>query len=266
MSTVGTKTLVIGLLLTGLVGIVGYEAVTKGYIRKLPIKSASLPIKYVRTEGVFQHLSKNEIKTVIQPLVMTGFFDADMQAIHSAVSTLPWVDTVTVKRIWPDAIDIKVREKKPYARWGKNSLITERGVIFTPNNVEQFQSLTVVTGPELQQEKVLEIMKGIKTALADQSMQLAEFSVNDRWAWKIKLATGLEILLGRNEQLKKLQRFLKTLAVLKQEQVDAMAIVDLRYPNGYAVSWKPGTIEIDWNAITTPILSKQAHEKAMQSR
>jgi len=266
MNTAGTRTLVIGLLLIGLIGIVGYEAVMKGYIRTLPIKSASLPIKYVRTEGVFQYLSKNEIKTVIQPLVMTGFFDADMQAIHAAVSTLPWVDTVTVKRIWPDAIDIKIREKKPYARWGENSLITEQGVIFTPNNIEQFQNLTVVAGPELQQVKVLEIMKGIKTALADQSMQLAEFSVNDRWAWKIKLATGQEILLGRNEQLKKLQRFLKTLAVVKQEQVDAMAIVDLRYPNGYAVSWKPGTVEIDWNAITTPIMNKQAHEKAMQSR
>ena len=266
MNTAGTRTLVIGLLLIGLIGIVGYEAVMKGYIRTLPIKSASLPIKYVRTEGVFQYLSKNEIKTVIQPLVMTGFFDADMQAIHAAVSTLPWVDTVTVKRIWHDAIDIKIRERKPYARWGKNSLITEQGVIFTPNNIEQFQNLTVVAGPELQQVKVLEIMKGIKTALADQSMQLAEFSVNDRWAWKIKLATGQEILLGRNEQLKKLQRFLKTLAVVKQEQVDAMAIVDLRYPNGYAVSWKPGTVEIDWNAITTPIMNKQAHEKAMQSR
>jgi len=29
-----------------------------------------------------------------------------------------------------------------------------------------------VTGPELQQVRVLEIMKGIKTALADQSMEL----------------------------------------------------------------------------------------------
>jgi cell division protein FtsQ len=266
MSTVGTKTWVIGLLLTGLVGIVGYEAVTKIHIRSLPMKSVSLPLKYVRTEGVFQYLSKNEIKTVLQPLVMTSFFEADMQAIHSVVSTLPWVDTVTVKRIWPDAIDIKIREKKPYARWGKNSLITERGVIFTPNNSEQFQDLIVVTGPEQQQVKVLEIMKGVKTALADQSMQLAEFSVNDRWAWKIKLVTGLEILLGRNEQLKKLQRFLKTLAVLKQEQVDAMALVDLRYPNGYAVSWKPETVEIDWNAIANPNNEQQAHDKAIQSR
>jgi cell division protein FtsQ len=265
MSNVG-KILAIGLLLSGLVGIIGYEAVTKGHIKSLPIKSVSLPIKYVRAEGVFQYLSKNEIKTVLQPFVMTGFFEADMQAIQSAVSTLPWVDTVTVKRIWPDAIDIKVREKKPYARWGKNSLITERGVIFTPNNLDQFQNLTVVTGPEMQQVKVLEIMKGIKTALADQSMELTEFSVNDRWAWKIKLATGLEILLGRNEQLKKLQRYLKTLAVLKQEQVDAMAIVDLRYPNGYAVSWKPGTEEIDWSTIAIPNNEIQAHEKAIQSR
>ncbi|MDD1640772.1 MAG: cell division protein FtsQ/DivIB, partial [Methylococcaceae bacterium] len=84
--------------------------------------------------------------------------------------------------------------------------------------------------------------------------------------WKIKLATGLEILLGRNEQLKKLQRYLKTLAVLKQEQVDAMAIVDLRYPNGYAVSWKPGTEEIDWSSIAIPNNEIQAHEKAIQSR
>ena len=261
MSNIGIKIGVIGLLLLGLVGIVGYEAVTKWHLRSLPIKSISMPLKYVRTEGVFQYLSKNEVQAVLQPLVLTGFFDVDMQAIHAAVATLPWVDTVTVKRIWPDAIDIKVRERKPYARWGKSSLITERGVIFTPKNIDQFQNMTVVTGPESQQVRVLEIMKGIKTALADQSLGLSEFSINDRWAWKIKLVTGLEILLGRNEQLKKLQRFLKTLTVLKQEQVEQIAVVDLRYPNGYAVSWKPGTPEIDWHAIATPIMNKPASEK-----
>ncbi|MFZ2406544.1 MAG: cell division protein FtsQ/DivIB, partial [Methylobacter sp.] len=105
---------------------------------------------------------------------------------------------------------------------------------------------------EQQQLKTLEIMKGVNTALADQSMKMAEFTINDRWAWKIKLTTGLEILLGRNEQLKKLQRFLKTMEVLGQEQVEKIAIVDLRYPNGYAVSWKPGAEEIDWKKIADP--------------
>ncbi len=242
-----------------LVGLVVYGMVMIVHIRHLSIKNISLPIKYVRTEGEFQYLGKNEIKTALQPLVTTGFFDVNMQAIHSVVSTLPWVETVTVKRIWPDAIDIKIHEKKPYARWGQNSLITERGVVFTPKNMDQFQGLTLITGPEHQQKKVLEITKGIKTALADRSLKMAEFSVNDRWSWKIKLENGLEILLGRNEQLKKLQRFLKTLTVLGQEQVDAMAIVDLRYPNGYAVSWKSGTDCCDWQAIANPNNEKHAH-------
>lgn len=228
------KTLMTVLLLAGLV-----------WIASVGVKR--LPIKYVRTEGVFQYLSKDEIKTALQPLVTTGFFDADMQTIHQAVLQLTWVDAVTVKRIWPDAIDIKIREKKPYVRWGQQSLVSARGEIITPKNIDLFKTLPILQGPEQQQVKTLEIMKGVNTALADQSMKMAEFTINDRWAWKIKLTTGLEILLGRNEQLKKLQRFLKTLDVLGQEQVEKMAIVDLRYPNGYAVSWKPGTEEIDWS-------------------
>lgn len=212
----------------------------------------SIPVKYVRTEGVFQYLSKEEIKTALQPLVITSFFDADMQAIHQAVSELTWVDTVTVKRVWPDAIDVKIREKKPYVRWGQQRLVSARGDIITPKNIDAFKNLPILQGPEQQQLKTLEIMKGVNTALADQSMKIAEFTINDRWAWKIKLTTGLEILLGRNEQLKKLQRFLKTLDVLGQEQVEKIAIVDLRYPNGYAVSWKPDTEEIDWKKIANP--------------
>lgn len=232
--TAVAKTTITVLLLTGLVWMAGFGV-------------KSIPIKYVRTEGVFQYLSKDEIKTALQPLVITGFFDADMQAIHQAVSELTWVDTVTVKRIWPDAIDIKIREKKPYVRWGQQRLVSERGEIITPKNIDAFKYLPILQGPEQQQLKTLEIMKGVNTALADQSMKMAEFTINDRWAWKIKLTTELEILLGRNEQLKKLQRFLKTLEVLGQEQVEKIAIVDLRYPNGYAVSWKPGTEEIDWS-------------------
>ncbi|MDO9105658.1 MAG: cell division protein FtsQ/DivIB [Methylovulum sp.] len=245
----GVKILWIGLLvLTGLVGLFAYK---NGKLH-FHLKVASLPIKYVRTEGVFQYLSKDEIRAVLEPLVTTGFFEADMQAIHTQVATLPWVEAVSVKRIWPDAIDIRIREKKPYVRWGQDSLMTEQGVIFTPKSIALHEHLTIVTGPAQQQVKVLEIMKGIKTALADQSMELAEFNVNDRWAWEIKLTTGLVILLGRDEQLKKLQRFLKTLTVLRQEQIDAMAVVDLRYPNGYAVSWKPETPEIDWKNSYAP--------------
>ncbi|WP_020564798.1 cell division protein FtsQ/DivIB [Methylosarcina fibrata] len=232
------------LLLAGVIWIYGYKLKKYG--------NEAIPIKYVRTEGVFQHISKDEIKRILLPLVKTGILTADMQAIHNAVGQLPWVDTVSVKRVWPDAIDIRIKEKKPYARWGENSLINEQGVIFTPDNVDQFQSLTLLNGPEKQQIKALEIMKGVKTALADQSMEMVEFDINNRWSWKIRLATGMEILLGRTDQLMKLQRFLRTLALLGEDRVKAMSVVDLRYPNGYAVSWRPGSEKVDWEKMANP--------------
>lgn len=217
--------------------------------RWLPPTPTAFPIRYVRIEGVFQYLSKDDIKATIEPLITQGFFMADMQNIHQAVIALPWVETVNIERVWPDALNVKVSEKKPYLRWGQKSLMTEKGIIFTPKNINPFQHLILLTAPAQQQKKALEILKGVTMTLADQTMQLQEFNINNRWSWKIKLATGLEILLGRTEQLKKLQRFLKTLALLGQEQIKAMAIVDLRYPNGYAVSWQADTAPINWKTI-----------------
>jgi cell division protein FtsQ len=225
------------------------------------------PVKYVRTGGVFQYLTRDEIKNTLLPLVQAGFLATDMQAIHNAVAKLPWVENVSVKRVWPDAIDIRVSEKTAYARWGENSLITEQGVIFAPRNVDQFLMLPKISGPERQEKKVLEIMKGLITALADQSMVLTEFEINDRGSWKIRLANGIEILLGREEQLKKLQRFFGTLPVLGQAQVGAIAIADLRYPNGYAVTWRPETPEIDWSKLADPKpVSDKQMNKATQSK
>jgi cell division protein FtsQ len=209
----------------------------------------SLPIRYVRAEGVFQYLGKEEVKTVLMPLVMNGIFDADMQKIQVTVAQLPWVKNAVVERVWPDTIDIKVNERKAYVRWGKKGLLTENGELFMPNNVDQFKSLLLIEGPKQQEAKMLEIMKGVRTALEDQSLELAEFKVNDRETWEIKLKTGLEILLGRTGQLKKLQRFLDTMPILGQEKIAAMQVVDLRYPNGYAVSWKPGIGTIDWGRL-----------------
>ena len=212
----------------------------------------SFPIRYVRIEGAFEYLSKDDVKATIEPLILNGFFSADMQSIHRAVIALPWVDLVSVERVWPDAINVKITEKKPYLRWGQKSLMTEDGTVFTPKNRQPFQHLTLLNGPSQQPKKVLEIMKGVTMTLADQAMTLQEFTINNRWSWKLKLKSGLEILLGRSEQLKKLQRFLKTLPLLGQEQVKVMAIVDLRYPNGYAVAWKSQMPPPDWQAITRP--------------
>ena len=117
------------------------------------LETDAAPIRYVRTEGVFEYIGKEEVKNALRPLVATGFFTADMQAIKLAVLQMPWVAKVSVKRVWPDAIDIKVYEQKAYARWGDKSLLNERGEIFSPANIDQFSRLPLLNGPPGQEQK-----------------------------------------------------------------------------------------------------------------
>ena len=178
-----------------------------------------------------------------------GFYHADMNVIHQMISHLALVDDVDVKRVWPDAVYIKVTEQKPVVRWGKDALLNNEGDVLKPDNIEPFKNLPLVTGPEGQEKKLLEIMKGVYIVLRDKSMQLAEFHVNERRAWRIKLANGMEMQLGRKAPLESMQRFLKTMDELGEAQLAAIETVDTRYPNGYAITWKPGT-NIDWKAVT----------------
>ena len=208
-----------------------------------------LPVKYVRIEGAFQYIAKDKIRQVLRAQVNNGLYNADIQQIQKSVMSLPWVERVKVKRVWPDAINIKIVEQAAVVRWGSEGLLNKGGVIFIPDNIKQFNYLPLLAGPVGNEKKLLKIMKGVATVLNDQEMELKEFIVNERRAWKMKLQNGLELILGRNEPLDKFQVFLRTIALLGKEQVEKVGIIDLRYPNGYALTWKPGVDEIDWKKI-----------------
>ncbi len=233
------KLIIIGVLLVGGASWGWQQINTQG----------SKPIRYVKIEGAFQYISKDRLKAVLTPQMKRGYYHADMDAIHHAIKSLPLVDKVDVRRVWPDAVSIKIVEQKPIVRWGKNALLNKQGDVLIPDNIDDFKNLPLITGPEGQEKKLLEIMKGVYIVLKDKSMQLAEFHVNERRAWRIKLAGGLEMQLGRKAPLENMQRFLKTMDLLGPEQVALMASVDTRYPNGYAVTWKPEAPAIDWNEI-----------------
>ena len=199
-----------------------------------------VPIRYVRIEGVFQYLEKDDIKKLLQPLVTTDFFSADVQAMQRSALSLPWVAAVKVKRIWPDAIDIKIFERKPAVRWGGKSLLNQHGEIFSPENIDAFKALPLLIGPKGQESELFEIMQSLSLALKENALKLSTFEVSERRSWKITLMNGMEMQLGRTEPLKKFKVFLQTLPVLGKDNLRAISRVDLRYPNGFAVRWKKG--------------------------
>lgn len=216
-----------------------------------------MPVRYVKIEGAFQYISKDKIKILLEPQMRQGFYNVDVQNVHQTIKMLPLADQVDVKRVWPDAIQIKIIEQIPVVRWGEKGLLNYRGELLLPESVDEFQSLPQITGPAGQEKKLLEIMRGLAIVLKDKALELSEFHVSDTRVWKLKLASGMEIQLGRKGALENLQRFLKTADLLGTEQLAQIATVDTRYPNGYAVTWKPDAPAIDWKAVTENNKKKQ---------
>lgn len=208
-----------------------------------------MPINYVRVEGTFQHIEKKTIKHVLNGQVNNGLYNANIKTIQQSVTHLPWVQSVIIKRVWPDALNIRINEHEPIARWGTTDLINTQGELFRPTNFDNYEHLPIVSGHSGNEKKMLRILDTLTVALQDQKLKLTHFRESNRRAWYITLQDGIEIKLGRNEPFKKLQVFLKTLPLIGKEQVDKIKVVDLRYPNGYAITWKPTEEQIDWKLL-----------------
>lgn len=220
-----------------------------GYWDRLKAMSASMfPIKHVRIGGAFKYLDKAKIETLLQPVVQTSFFTVDIQTLQSEVAALPWVDKVEVKRVWADTLDFRIYEHKPVARWQGQSLLNQRGELFTPEQTRGFEHLPSIKGSDGQEHKLFTAMHQIKKGLVDNGLDLVELEVTERQSWQLRLANGISMQLGRQQPMQKLKRFLKVLPVLGYDKLDLIGNVDLRYPNGFSVLWKSDA-PIKWQHI-----------------
>ncbi len=204
-----------------------------------------MPIHHVRVEGSFQYLRREKVKKALTPLVSTGFYQVDLNAVRQVLESLPWIEQASVQRVWPDRLAIEIEEQQPVARWQNEALINDKGVLFKPDNLAEFNDLPEIIGPQGQHAMLLEEMKSLRKMLADKGMLLQRFNVNDRRDWRVFLVSGMELKLGRLTPALQLQRFLNTVDVLGHTLLELMMVVDLRYPNGYAVIWKSD----DWKDI-----------------
>ena len=77
------------------------------------------------------------------------------------------------------------------------------------------------------------------TLLAALGSPLERIALSPRHAWKLRLASGLQLTLGRDADLaeQRLQRFVDAYAGTL-DAARAPDVVDLRYPNGFAVRVK----------------------------
>ena len=197
----------------------------------------NLPIKTMAIKGKFRHLDRENLRRVMSKAIDGGFFTTDIQRIRQAGLSLPWVDEVSITRVWPDQLVMEVTEQTPVARWGEKALVNGRGQVFYPIKPMRKWPELRLWGADEKAPAVLDFYAGIKTGLAARGLQIRSLALDERAEWKIKLDNGLQIVLSTNDALDRLQRFLKLYGEISGKELKPVR-VDLRYEQGFAVGWQ----------------------------
>ncbi len=202
------------------------------------IKSSNyFPIKTVRVIGV-NHLDKAEVKQILEPLVTRGFFALNIENIRDRLEQMPWVSDITVRRTWPDRVEIIIAEKTVVGRWNHDSLLSSDGNLFIPNESSYPANLADFVGPDGQQITMLKYFVNINRILGPLHAKISYLELTPYLTWKLKLDNGMTLKIGHNDILTRLTHFVKVYSKIIGDRAADVEYIDLRYPNGMAVRWK----------------------------
>ena len=182
--------------------------------------------------------SKVAIERAAGNWIGKSYFATDLSEIKDSLERRPWVESAAVRRVWPDRLAIDIREKKPLAYWTDGRLVSRTGELFLPPNPEVAGRLPKLAGPDERVRDVIRMAQTMSEDLVDHGLNFAGLSLEQRGAWTLQLANGIEVVLGRDQVEQRFERFITVYETRLASRSDEVSRVDARYTNGVAVQWK----------------------------
>ena len=196
-----------------------------------------LPIKTIQLAGAFQHIDQQEMEKALWPFVGEGFFSLDIQRVRNVLSDRPWIESISIRRIWPDRLVVRIVEKKPVARWDNNHLISDKANVYAADT-DAFQSLPRVHSVNLSPLQALALYHGFAKQFLALDETLSLVAIDSRGAVDIELANGFRIKLGREDVERRIDRLVSIYRQQIKPRRTQIQQLDLRYSNGFAIAWK----------------------------
>lgn len=218
------------------------------------VTSTLFPLRLVRVQGELSRLTQAQLEDALVGRITGNFFGLDLDSVRATLAALPWVRKVAVRRSWPDRLEVAIEEHVALARWGDDRLVNVQGEVFEGGaDDEPRPDLPLLFGPAASERQVTERYIAFKNILAPlgAGLEPRQVLLSRRYAWRLRLANGLVVELGRDSgqdgvaatgsapaqvtMTERLSRFAaaypQTLGTLKRR----LDYVDLRYRNGFAL-------------------------------
>ena len=160
-----------------------------------------------------------------------SLFSVDAEAVRERLLAMPLVQEATVRKLFPDGLQITLVEREPYALWqrqGEVFVVSADGKIIDTLRDDRFLRLPLVVG-EGANERAVAFAKLLDTQPSLKPYIRAGILVGQR-RWTLKLDNGIDVRLPEDnapEALARLATLVKDKGLLDKDVLS----VDLRKPD-----------------------------------
>lgn len=190
------------------------------------------PLREVKVDGQLSHVSREQVKLIVARHLKGNFFTLDLVKARDAFEKLPWARNVSIRRRWPDKLEVVIEEHQELARWGSIALVNTHGELF---HAASGTDLPVFFGPGDGVVEVATEYAEYSKILKGANLEIASLALTPRRAWQVTTRNGIVIELGRVEMQPRLQKFVSVYSSTLVGLNKKITYADLRYPNGFAV-------------------------------
>lgn len=194
-----------------------------------------LPVQNVVFSGERKVLKDAEMEAFIRANQRGSFFALDVNEVHELMEAMPWVYRASVRKRWPSSLHIYLVEQTPVAVWNDDLLLNTQGEAFDGGKIDL--ALPQLFGPGGSEKTALAGYNAMQSLLNVSGLQITELFLSERFAWRLELDNGIQLNVGRQQFIDRLQNFIDIFPLLKSEN-KAINYVDLRYDIGLAVGWQ----------------------------
>lgn len=218
---------------------IGFET-----LRRLPL----FPLTTLTVTTAPQRVDPLLLEDVARRRLTGNFFTIDLAAARREFEAIPWVRRAHLARQWPHGLVLELEEHEPVARWrttgeGSARFVNRQGEVFTASEFPGAEQLPLLSGPRPETApELLARHRHYGERLATIGKALAETQLSARGAWRLIVADGMIIELGREDARQpldaRLSRFL-ALAPELERRLGSPRVADLRYAMGFALAGLP---------------------------
>jgi len=208
-------------------------------LQRLPV----FPLKQLVVATPLDQVSRAQIEYTARSALSGNFFTVNLETAQTAFERMPWVRSASLRRRWPDGVELELEEHRAVARWtaqdGEARLVNTRGEVFMASTREP---LPAFAGPEGSAPRVLARYQEFSDSLAAIGHKQVAIRLSAREAWQLKLDDGVVLELGRDQPkaplAERLHRFTSHYAAVSRSaktRLQTIGVVDMRYPNGFTL-------------------------------